>query len=205
LIGGALMLFSFLVVPAIIVQGYLVRVLRSAARGDDEAPSFTEWGELLVDGVKLLVITIAYTLPIYALMAGLIFAVPMGSGAGGSRLGALLVGFVILLLALVVSYLIPATAANFAIEGSLVAAFDFGTVLGGAFSKSYAVGVVLAIVVGLTLGLVAGALSIVLVGIPLLFYVQVVTYYLFGRGFADGRGESLDDVGSAPAETAPPA
>lgn len=60
LIGGVLGLLGFLLVPAFFVQGYLVRVLRVAVDGGDEPPVFDEWGDLLVDGLKLFVVTLAY-------------------------------------------------------------------------------------------------------------------------------------------------
>ena len=67
IIGGLLLVFSFLLIPAFILQGYLLRVLGSAAAGDEAAPSFTDWGGLLVDGLKLLVVSLVY---------GLVIAIP---------------------------------------------------------------------------------------------------------------------------------
>lgn len=52
LIGGSLLLFSFFIIPAFLVQGYSIRVLRSAANNEETPPSFTEWGDLLVDVSK---------------------------------------------------------------------------------------------------------------------------------------------------------
>ncbi|WP_380681779.1 hypothetical protein [Salinigranum sp. GCM10025319] len=39
---------------------------------------------------------------------------------------------------------------------------------------------------GVVGGLVGSALSVIVVGLFVLFYVQVVSYYLFGLGFARG-------------------
>ncbi len=52
LIGGGLSLLSFLIVPAILVYGYLVQAIRKRADGATQPPGFEDWGELLVDGVK---------------------------------------------------------------------------------------------------------------------------------------------------------
>jgi uncharacterized membrane protein len=60
------------------------------------------------------------------------------------------------------------------------------TILQGAFTREYAVGWLLAVVVGVVGGLVGTALTAVVVGIFVLFYVQVSLYYLVGRGFAAG-------------------
>ncbi|SDM37050.1 Protein of unknown function [Halogranum gelatinilyticum] len=189
LIGGVLTVLGVLVIPVFLVQGYFLRVLRAAANGETEAPSFTDWGELLVDGLKLFVVNIAYSLILIIPYFALIFAVGLGGNNGPGALAAVL-GLVVFVLALVVGFFIPAAFTNFAIEGDFGAAFDFGTIKDGAFTSDYATAWVLALVVGLVGGLVGAALSFVLVGIFVLFYVQVAVYYMFGRGFAKGLGRT---------------
>ncbi|SFG33667.1 Protein of unknown function [Halopelagius inordinatus] len=199
LIGGLLSVLGVLVIPAFVIQGYLVRVLRGAAKGEPAAPSFTDWGDLIVDGIKLFVVNLAYGLLIAIPMAVFSFAlfVPVSvSSNGGSPQPSAAVGIVavvggllLLVFALLVAYVLPAAMTNFAVEDSLGAAFDFSTIWSGATTSEYFVGWVLAIVVGVVGGLVGSALSVVLVGIFVLFYVQVVSYYLFGRGFTEGLSE----------------
>lgn len=191
LIGGILSALGVLVLPAFVLQGYLVRVLRAAAAGDRKAPSFTDWGRLFVDGLKLVVVNVVYSLAFvvpYALFALFVF----GSGrASGVLVGVL--GLVLLVLGLVVAFVTPAAFANFALEGDFGAAFDVGTIKSGALTTDYATAWVLALVVGLVGGVVGSFLSVVVVGVFLIFYVQVVAYYLFARGFAKGLGRT-DDV-----------
>ena len=62
LIGGALSLFSFLIVPILIVYGYLLRVIRTSIDGQSEPPVFEDWGELIVEGFKAAVIVFVYML-----------------------------------------------------------------------------------------------------------------------------------------------
>jgi len=194
LIGGVLSILSALVLPAFVLQGYLVRALRDGAAGERAAPSFTQWGELLVDGLKLFVVNIVYSIVVVIPMfIGLSVVGGLGVVAGESNAGALftgLVGLVILLLfvvlGLLLAYVVPAAMANFAIEGRIGAAFAFGTIREGAFTSEYATAWVLSIVVSIVGGIVGGALSLILVGIFVLFYVQVMTYFLWGRGFAAG-------------------
>ena len=62
LVGGLLVIFGFLIIPAIVVEGYMIRVLRRVSEGDTEAPKFDEWTELFVDGLKALVIAFVYLL-----------------------------------------------------------------------------------------------------------------------------------------------
>jgi hypothetical protein len=204
LVGGILTLLGFLILPVFVLQGYLVRVLDAGAHEEQTPPSFTQWGTLFVDGLKMFVVNIVYGLfvfvPFALLAGGLLIAIPgepvpiePGSpppapptAPTGGLLVVLLLFLVVLVVGLLVAYLVPAALANFAIEGRLGAAFSLRTILAGAFTSDYAVAWVLGIVVFIVGGLVGSALSAIVVGIFVLFYVQVVFYYLVGRGFAAG-------------------
>lgn len=177
LIGVGLMVTSFLIIPGVMLSGYTVRILRSAARGEDTPPSFGEWAELLVDGLKMTGISIAYLIIPYVISIALVFA---GQSSGG------IVGMIIsllgLLLVLVAAYILPVALTNFALTENVDAAFEIRRIVNAAFTTQYFASVVLAFVVGLVLGLIAGLLSLLLIGLPLLFYVMIATYYLYGRG-----------------------
>ena len=192
LIGGILSALQFLVVPVFVVQGYSVRVLRNAATGTERPPSFTDWGDLIVDGLKLIVVELVYAFVV--LLPILVVVAVSGAAFVGGR-GGLLAGLVgvvgvlvAVVLALVAAYVLPAALANFAVEDSMAAAFDLSTVLAIAFTGDYAVAWVVAVVVGLVGGLVGGALTALVVGVFVLFYVQVVVFYLFGRGAGVAMG-----------------
>ena len=99
IIGGILGYFSVLILPAIILYGYFVEVLRTTARGRDEAPEFDDWGEMIKDGVIGLVISIVYAIIPFGIV-GIISTVFLGGGAalGGDGGGALAgLGFLTLL------------------------------------------------------------------------------------------------------------
>ena len=201
LVGGVLTVLSVLVVPGVVLQGYGVRAMGAAARGERAAPSFTEWGRLLVDGAKMVVVQFVYGLVVLVPIGVLILvgaistgATGPGTGPGGAPrvlLGLVGVGMFLLIaaLGLLAAYFVPAATANYAIEGSFGAAFDVSTVVRGALTSEYAVGWVLAMLAFVVGGTIGSMLSIILVGIFVLFYVQVVGYYLLGRGFARGRGD----------------
>ncbi|WP_313695649.1 DUF4013 domain-containing protein [Halorarum halobium] len=210
LIGALLTVLSILIIPAFIVQGYLVRVLRSSVAGETEAPSFTDWGDLFVDGLKLflinlvfgIIVAIPFVIVTVVFLGGAFAAGDAGGGSGAAALGllSLLLFAVVGLLALVLAYFLPAMFANFAVEGRLGAAFDLSTVRAVAFTSEYFVAVLLGVVAGAVLNSVGGTLAFILVGLPILFYGQVVTYYLFGRGYAEGRTAS--GLSPAPGSTA---
>lgn len=213
LLGGVMLLLGFLVLPALVAQGYFVRVLRAAVAGDDEAPAFDDWVDLLVDGLQLLVIALAYVIVPTMLLMMVATVVLVGGAAyaadsPGVALGTLgVVGGLILagalLLLLLAAYLLPAATANFARHDNIAAAFDLGTVVDAAFSTDYLVAAVLAFVVGVGVGILSLVLAVLTFGLFLFllafvqFYVQVVVYHLFGRGFA--RALSLDEGRSATA------
>lgn len=197
LIGGTLTLIgAFIFITLLPVQGYLVRVLRSAAADEQVAPNFEEWGDLFVDGIKLILVQIVYLLVPIVVLVGGAFVTGIGVFAAGDApglgTGVGLFGAVILLvgvlLGLVAIYLVPAALTNFAHEDSFGAAFDIATITDAAFTSEYVVALVLAFFVSFVLGIVAVLLSFILVGFFIQFYVQVAVFYLFGRGYARGLG-----------------
>lgn len=236
LIGGLLMLFGFLVVPIFVVYGYTVRVLRSAALGEEMAPRFEDWGGLLVDGLKAFVIGVAYVVVPYvvvfiALFGGLLAASGENEAGAAVAIVLLLLGLVAFVALFVVAYVLPVALTNFALEDRLGAAFEFRNIATAAFTRDYLVAVLLSMGVGVVVGFVfffigfvlqiiifaisaaifggggdpgmaLGAVSIVsvilflgffFVVVFVGFYVQVVTYYLLGRG----SGVALVDESAA--------
>jgi hypothetical protein len=61
-IGGLLTLLSVLVLPAILVSGYTLRVLREVDAGDEHLPAFDDCGAMLVDGLKAIAVALVYVL-----------------------------------------------------------------------------------------------------------------------------------------------
>lgn len=200
LIGGVLTILGFLVVPVILVNGYLLRVLDAAVAGDEQPPRFGDWVDLLVDGLLVWVIQFIY-LGVPAMVFGMVVlsltlitavttsASPRpGAIAAVGGLAVVAVLMTAVLVVLVAAYLLPAALANFARAGEFAAAFHLRTVARAAFSADYVIAMLLVIAVSIVLGFVGGLLVVVLVGFFVLFYLQVVVYHLFGRGFARGLG-----------------
>ena len=129
-------LLSLVLIPAIVaaalINGYMVEIIRNVLRGQlDELPEWDNWGALIVDGLKVIVIQIVYALP--AIIVGLCLSIAMMAVAGtkGEWLVILLsvvMSCLILLWAIVVSILLPAATAIFAATNDLAAAFHFGEV-----------------------------------------------------------------------------
>lgn len=53
-----------LIIPTIIVSGYLIRIIESTLEGSEELPEFTDLKKLLIDGLKYMVVNNIYGIPI---------------------------------------------------------------------------------------------------------------------------------------------
>jgi hypothetical protein len=197
LVGGVLSILSFLLIPAFIVSGYLVRVLRRTMEGNDEAPVFEDWESLLTDGLKAFAITL-----VYGLVPAIIGFVLVGggtiaalSGDAGSLIGGasiLVGGLLSMVLGLAAWYMISAATANFAETGRVSAGFDFGALRPILLSKTYATGWLMALGVIVLGSIVASVLNVVpflgtLAGVFVGFYAMVAAYYIIGHTWADLR------------------
>lgn len=216
LIGGVLSLLGFLLVPAFLVFGYAVRVLRATMVGDETPPEFGDWGDLTVDGLKAFAVAIVYSLVpaiVMAVFGGLgVLGIVLGSGDGGSGLGAALGGLTAflgvvlgLLLSLAAAYVVPAALANFAETGRVGAAFDVGelrpVLTSGAYATAWAVG--FAIIVGA--GVVTSVLNVVpflgfVVGAFVSFYALVAAYHAVGTAWGQLHPVAVIGEGDASAE-----
>ncbi|GAA5432444.1 DUF4013 domain-containing protein [Haloarcula japonica] len=216
LIGGVLSLLSFLVVPGILVYGYLVQAVRDRADGATQPPAFEDWGGLLVDGLKAWVIGIVYMLvPLVVFgvtVGGSLFAMATGTRAGaGAGLAGLFGGLAIsFVLSLVFGYVATAAIIHFACTGEFGAGFDFGTLRKLVLSPEYATPWLVSIALFIAANVVVNLLNVVpfigsLVAVILspfaTFYVLVVATDLWAGGYnaaLDERDEP-ESVGTATA------
>lgn len=215
LIGGGLLLFSFLIVPLFAVMGYFVQTLVGASRGETEPPAFEDWGALIVDGLKAFVVSIAYSLVPLVLFVVLMLVIGFGAPAGGDSAGtgALFAGVGILMMllylvvALVINYVLPAAITNFAREGSIGAAFDFEALKPVLTSGSYVKAVLLMFGVALVVGVAFSIFAMITLGLGYIaapfvyFYIYLAGAYMFGTAFGDVAG--IEQSGTGPTDAAP--
>lgn len=205
LLGGLFVLTAWLVLPALLVAGYLLSVMDVGARGRDRLPPFGNWQRLLVDGLRATVVTLVYGLgPVVVLVGGVLVtwwlvlpttgpAIVLDEGAGAFQqlpveaLGLVgLVAFVLLLAAVVFWLHLPAALVALGTQGTLGAAFQSDALWTVVNTTAYLKGVVLAgvlFVFGMT---VAIPLSAILVGFVLQFYVLVAVAFVMGRAVGGG-------------------
>ncbi|HRE28487.1 MAG TPA: DUF4013 domain-containing protein [Anaerolineales bacterium] len=150
-LGAAILVVGAFVpiLPGLFVAGYLLRVMRDAIEDEPLGmPAWTDWGELLVDGLKATLAAWIYLLPgLVAFMAGMIayfVAVPLsigfgsrpGSGGDGAFVLLLFAGMGLMFLgmsigsflSLVASVPLPVALARLAAERRFGAAFQFGAI-----------------------------------------------------------------------------
>lgn len=58
---GVLLFFSFLVIPTIFTNGYMLRIMKYSFEGSKELPPFNEWLNMFVDGLKVIIVNVIYT------------------------------------------------------------------------------------------------------------------------------------------------
>lgn len=196
LIGGILSIFGFLIIPLVLVYGYIIQVLRARYDGQPEPPEFGDWGGLLSDGLKAVVIGV-----VYLLIPGIVGAVTVGGSMlaflTGTEAGVatgfagLFGGFIIsFILGLVFGYIAVAAVLNFAHKGEIGAGFEFGTIKELISSREYAFAWLAAVGVFIGMSVISGFLNMIpllgmIVSAFLFFYAQIVAAYLWADGFTE--------------------
>jgi ABC-type glycerol-3-phosphate transport system permease component len=206
------LILPFALVPQILTQGYLVRVLDDTLDGGVDPPVWEEWTDVFVDGLKFVVVSIVYSLPVVVVSVVLVllfaFGTSVGAGVGGdgggaiaglSVLLALVLGLVVLVLALAVFYVLPIGICGMAQDDAVGGAFDVDRIRTVATTREYAVAWGAGAVTLVVGGGVAQFLIFLLVGFPLLFAVQVLAFRFFARGYADALDLDVAPAGASPA------
>lgn len=127
---GVVCLFSFLLLPAFLITGYNYRVINNAVHGiingRDPLPEFDDVIGMFVDGVKYVIVQIAYLL--VPVVAFFVFAIIAGNLSGGASSAVMIIGCLITFVLFVVAELMINM-------GLCHMAYN-----DGAFSKAFAVG-----------------------------------------------------------------
>jgi len=153
-----LLVISTIIFPLII--GYMVRIYSGAK----PAPDVGNWVKTFIDGLKLIIIGIIYSIPVF--IVGLIFGVPAAmAGDPAIVIGTLGIGLlVMIIIAILVSLISMIGIIRFARKNSMGQAFAFGAILehiGKIGWGSYILALIILWVVALIFGLIVGVLAIV--------------------------------------------
>jgi hypothetical protein len=190
-------LLGILVIPAIVaialLTGYGVEITRRVIHGHAQAlPQWDNWGELIADGLKVIVIGIVYALPIIILSVCL--GVPIGIFAEDaealSSVFSILLSCLNLVWGIALSVLLPAAIAFYVADGELSAAFRFGQVF--AFVRDNLKTYLITFLMSWVASFVGGLGSIVC-GIGVLVtapYGWMVTGHLYGQAYLEASGQA---------------
>jgi len=199
---GVLFLISILIIPLFLALGYMFRVVKATLAGLDELPAFEEWGEMLVEGIKLFLVYLIYSLP--AIIIGIFSFISLWSSVssityitqstGGTLTpemffsilgGTALVGLIFAGLYTLVIYPIMAVAiGNMAYyDGELGAAFRFSEILSTISEIGWVDLIIWYIVVIVVGGVIVFLVSLIGI-IPILGWIAVLLivypyFYLF--------------------------
>jgi hypothetical protein len=205
LIGVLLSLFAWLIIPAFILNGYLIAVIRKVMNGQEmegnTLPEWDDWGKLLRDGFFVTIAQLVYTLP-FLLILGVGFVGTVGFGgltdmnesiATAGLLATFGVTGCLGLLALVaLLFVTPAITIQYAIKDDFGACFRFGEVMSiiREYLSDIFITFIVTLVAGFALSLVTGVLSIipclgwiasVILGLAFGPYLVMVTGHMYGQ------------------------
>jgi hypothetical protein len=210
LILGVIMIASILIVPVFLLIGYLFRIIKATLAGLDELPEFDEIGEMFVDGLKVFVVGIVYSIPV--IIISLIITAITGSSSSATLSlnpamiwGLVLVYIVYIIVAVIVGLIEVIAIANMAYyDGDLGAAFSFSEILDRIAKIGWGKYIITYIVIAIVafIGFIIGLLTLfILVGIILLPLVIAPFIYMFGvRAIALLFTESIDEIPESPRE-----
>ena len=175
--------------------GYLLRIVKATFAGIDEQPDFDEIGELFIDGLKILVVNIAYMIiPFIVIFAGIygsilaygnLFTNPYT--AFGLIGGIALIGILLLIIFGIFEIIAIANMALY--DGELGAAFRFSEILERISMigwVNYIIWLIVMFVIGVVGGIIASILGIIpYIGMIIAFLtVYPYLYMIYARSLA---------------------
>ena len=173
IILGVFFILSIVIVGIFFVLGYFLRILKSTIAGVDELPEFDDWGDMFVDGLKVLVVYILYLLiPGIVIVAGVFTSIASLAATNTSIYTAPasffaligVTGIIGYILALIFALFAYIAVANMAYYDEIEAAFRFSEILDKikmiGWGK-YIIWYIVMWVIALIVGLIAGILNII--------------------------------------------
>lgn len=191
------LLFIPLILAGLLLSGYGVEITRRVIHGRTPAlPEWDNWGDLIVDGVKLFVIQIIYALPI--IVIGICLSAMAGIAAESSEEASAVIsafmGCFNLLWSIVLGLFLPAAIAFFVAGGELSAAFRFGDVF--SFVRHNLGTYLIVLVIGWVASIIAG-LGLLVCGVGFLItapYTAWITSHLSGQAYLQGGGRAAQPI-----------
>lgn len=184
-------------IAAFLLSGYGVEITRRVINGTSPVlPEWDNWGDLLIDGLKVWVIGIVYALPM--ILVGMCLGIPGAvfsqDSPGLASAFSSFAGCLNFLWGIILSLFMPAAIALFVANDDLGAAFRFGEVFN--FVRDNFSNYLIVLVLGWVASLI-GFLGIVFCFLPVLVtapYASWITSHLYGQAYREGIGRASQPV-----------
>jgi hypothetical protein len=169
-----LMLIIATILLALPLMGYAMKVLR----GEKPAPEVEDWGTLFIDGIKYLIVSLIYALPIiivWILVLGASAAAIMSGNYSAmmAAFGAMALGVLVMfVLGVIIAVFEVIGIVRFARTGSIGEAFNISAIL-ATINKIGWVPYIIALIVLMIVGIVVGIIIGILTMIP---YLGIIIY-----------------------------
>jgi len=187
IILGIFFILSIIIIGIFFVLGYFLRIIKATLAGYDELPEFDEWGDMFVDGLKVLVVSFVYMIiPLIVIGVGIFASIASYTATSASNPFAFLAvigvtGIIGGILALIFGLVAYIAIANMALYDEIGAAFNFGEILNRikmiGWGK-YIVWYIVMLIVGVIGGFIAGIVNIIPFFIGFLITLLVVYPYI---------------------------
>ena len=203
-IGGGLILAGIITIVGWlftfpVVFGYLAMLTRNVINGNlQPLPEWDNWGERWIEGVKMFVVGLVYSLPVIILRV--VLTVPGAILANSSNNGVATTGGVLnlaggclsFILQLAVAVVLPAALARFAVSGSIGDGLKFAEVF-ATVRQNIGMYVVVALMSTFVAGFIGGIGVIAcFVGAAFTsFYAYLMTFHLYGQAYRNTQGAPI--------------
>ncbi len=177
---GALITIFIVTIPLLV--GWMIGIVRNVMNDDETPmPEWTDWGKLFMDGLKIIVAQLIYTLPIWVIMCiGMVATGALSELGGGSdavgTLGAVTIGLMVCLLMLVsiaLFFLSPAIVIQYVLSGDdFGACFRISEVWG--IARDNIANILIVFLVSMALGFGISLVTSVIAIIPCIGWVAAV-------------------------------
>lgn len=170
---GVFFLLNIIIIGVLFWPGYLLRVLKATLAGSDELPEFDDWGGMVVDSLKLIIVSIIYFI-IPAAIAFIGIWASIGSMVAMQNVGVvspmaymgLVTGTVLIaaIVGIIIALIYYMAIVNMAYNDSEIgAAFRFSEIMNLISSigwADYIIWYIVMIVVGIVIGIIAAIIGI---------------------------------------------
>ncbi len=180
-----LIIISIIPIVNFIMFGYLMEIFRGARA----APELDEYGRLFIDGLKLFVVGLIYSIPLiilYVLIFGATFML-MASGSNtvaAAGIGTLMIGMLIIFVVGIVIALFEVIGAiRLARTDSIGEAFNFSAILAHIGRIGWGTYIISLIVVLIVIGVIYAVLSIIPILGWLLILILMPAIQIFGARY----------------------